>query len=140
MTAPPISLLHYNVPVIPFPMHEQQQEARDGKEDAIHDPKREARLQHCAVLIRVEMKRRSPADPIVVDGDGEVAVGGKVCAVRLGNIAKLVDAGDERANEAKVDKGDKDGRISGGFTSEDGDDGPSGSKDGNDEENTGEAL
>lgn len=115
-------------------MHEQQKETCNGKEDAIHDPERKARLQHGAVLVRVEMKRRRSANPIVIDGEGKVTVGGKVCAVRLGNVAEFVDTSNECADKCEVDERDEDGRITSRFTAEDGDDGPRCGKDGDDEE------
>lgn len=134
MASPPITLLDHYVPVVPLPMHKQQQEARDGKKDAVHDAERKTRFQHGAMLIRVQMKRRTPTDSIIVNGDGEVGVGGEICAVCIGDVAELVDAGDEGADEAEVDERYKDGGVTGGFTAEDSGDGPGGGQDGNDEE------
>lgn len=140
MTAPPIRLLHLDVPIISLPMHEQQQKARDKKEDTIHDPKRKARLQHGAILVRVETKRRTAANTIIVDGDGKVAVGGKVCAVRVGDVAEFVDTGNECADEGKIDQGDEVSGVAGGFAAEDGDDSPGGGEDRDDEEDAEEVM
>lgn len=115
-------------------MHEQQQEARDGKEDAIHDAKGKARLQHGAVLVRVELKGRIAGDAIVVDGEGESTISGEIGAVRIRDVAQLVDAGDESTDEAEIDKGDEEGGVAGGFAAEDGGNGPGSGEDGYDEE------
>lgn len=135
MTPPPIRLLNNHLPIIPLPMHKQQQKARDGKEDAIHDAKRKARLQHRTMLVCVQMERRLPGNTIIVDGDGEIAVGGEVGAVRIAYVTELVNASDEGADEAEVDEGDEEGRVPRRFAAEDGRDGPGGSEDGDDEEN-----
>lgn len=117
-------------------MHEQQQKGGDGEEDAIHDAKSEARFSHRTFLVGVQAQgRRIATDAIVVDGDGETAVGGEIGAVGVGDVTELVDAGDEGADETKVDEGDKYGGVASGFAAEDGEYGPSGSEDGDDEEN-----
>lgn len=116
-------------------MHKQQQKGGDGEEDAIHDAKREARFPHRTFLIGVQTQGRcTAADAIVVDGDGETAVGGEIRAVGIGDVAKLVDAGDEGADETEVDEGDEHGGVAGGFAAENGEYGPSGSEYGDDEE------
>lgn len=136
MAPPPISLLNHHLLLFPLPTHEQQQEARNSKEDAVHDPERKARLQHRAILIRVQAEWRISADAIVVDGEREVAVVFESGAVGSGDVAQFVDAGDEGANEAEVDEGDEEGGVTGGFAAEDGGDGPGGGEDGNDEEDS----
>ena len=80
------------------------------------------------------MEGRIGVDAAVVDGDGEVAVVGEVGAVCVGDAPELVDARDEGAYEAKVDEGDEDGGVAGGLPAEDGQDGPCGCEDGDDEE------
>ncbi len=96
-------------------MHEQQQEARNSKEDAIHDPERKGSLQHRTVLVRIQAEGRISADTIVIDGEGEVAVGFESSAVGSGDVAQFVDAGDEGAHEAEIDEGDEEGGVAGGF-------------------------
>lgn len=136
MTPPPVALLHHNLPIVPPPMHEQQQKRGNRKEDAIHDAKCKACLQHRAVLVGVEVKGGRGGDTGIVNGEGEVAVVGKVGAVGICDVTKLVDASDEGADEAEIYEGDEHGGVAGGFTAEDGDEGPCGGEDGDDEEDT----
>lgn len=126
MTPSPIALLGYDLPIIlPRAMHKQQQKGRNGKEDAIHDPECKARFAHRAFLVGIQTQGRCiTADAIVVDGDGEAAVGGEVGAVCVGNVAKFVDAGNEGADEAEVDEGDEHGGIAGRLAPDYGEDGP----------------
>ena len=113
MASPSIALLDHDVPIVPLPMHEQQQERGDGKEDAVHDTKSKACLEHGAILI------------------------GAVC---ICDVSELVYTSDQGADEADVDEGDENGGIAGGFAAEHGSNGPGSSEDGDDEENTTEGL
>lgn len=134
MAPPPITLFHHHLLIIPLPVHEEQQKARDRKEDAIHDSKRKARLQHRAILVRIQMERRIAVDAIIIDREGEVVVVGKMGAIGLRNVAEFVDASDEGADEAEIDEGDEEGGVAGGFAAKDRGDGPGGGEDGDDEE------
>lgn len=136
MAPSPVGLLHHHLPIVPVPVHEQQQECRDGEKDAIHDAESKARLQHGAILVDVEVEGRGAADAVVVDGEGEVAIGRETGAAGFCNVAKFVDPGDEGADEAEVDEGDEEGGFAGGFAAEHGRDGPRGRQDGDDEEYT----
>ena len=91
--------------------HKQQQNARIEEKDAVHDAKREARLQHRARLIHIgregrvgrlpEVSERAQAD--VQRGGGEIGAAG------VGDVAKLDHTRDESADEAHVDERDEDG-------------------------------
>ncbi|KAL8642703.1 MAG: hypothetical protein Q9228_000633 [Teloschistes exilis] len=140
MAPPPIGLLHHHFPVIPIPMHEQQQKRRDGEEDAIHDAKRKARLQHGAILVDVEVEGRGAADAIVVDGEGEAAVGGEVGTTGVRDAAEFVDSGDKGPDEAEIDEGGEEGGFASGFAAEHGRDSPCGGQDRDDEEDTEESC
>jgi hypothetical protein len=93
--------------------HKQQQNARIEEKDAVHDAKREARLQHRARLIHIgregrvgrlpEVSERAQAD--VQRGGGEIGAAG------VGDVAKLDHTRDESADEAHVDERDEDGRL-----------------------------
>lgn len=92
-------------------MHEEEQEGGEQEEDAIHDPKREARLQHRARLVDAAHKRTVPIEPVRPDRDVEAPVEAKIRAVRVRDAPQLVDRRDEGAHEAEVDKGDEDGGL-----------------------------
>ena len=112
---PPVRFLGHDLPVVlPLPMHEEQQKGGDGEENAIHDAKREAGFPHRTFLVGVQAHGGGiAADAVVVDGDGESTIGGEIGAVGVGDVAELVDAGDEGADETEVDEGDEDGGVAG---------------------------
>lgn len=85
MATPPISLLDHNILLLPI--HEQQKERAARKKDAVHDPERKRRLQHCALLVDVESKGVVPVKPVRAQGDVESAVVGEMRAVGVGDAA-----------------------------------------------------
>lgn len=112
----------------------ERKHSRDSKPDNVDDPKGKRRLEHHAGLVCV------PRDAGSGDGEtaarprpGRVAVG-EVCAVCVGDAAEVVDACDEGADKAEVDKGDEAGVCGGAVVGEEGEDGPGEGEDGDDEE------
>ena len=120
------------IPLVPAP-HKQRQQARDGEEDAVHDPERKGGLQHRARLVcgEVEPVHGHGAQGA---GDGVGGVVGDVGAVCVGDEAELVDAADEGADEEEVDEGDEESVGAGAVVGEEGRDRPGGAEDGDDEE------
>ena len=125
-----------------MPIHKESHHKRHEEEYTIHDPKREACLQHTTCLIHIDAEGRvayaqgRDVDGVACGGNatraGEAA--GDIGAVLRGNATELVDASDEGANEGKVDYGDKGSGAAGGVMAEESSDGPSTGEDGNDEE------
>jgi hypothetical protein len=104
-----------------------------GKEDAVHDAKGEAGLEHGAWLVRVE----APAgarDAEAARRATPVAAAAKRDTVGAGDAAQVVDAGDEGADKEQVDEGDEAGVGRGAVVAEEGEDGPGEGEDGDDEE------
>ena len=91
--------------LIPRLVHEEEQEGSEQEEDAIHDPEREARLQHRACLVDAPHKRAVAIEPIRPDCNVEAPVEAEIRAVSVRDAPQLVDRGDEGAHEADVDKG-----------------------------------
>lgn len=83
------------------------------EEDAVHDAECKAGLEHGAVLVHIQAPWVvAVATDVTQDTQVEVeTAGGKVGAIRIGNAAQEVDASDEAANEAQVDKGDEETRV-----------------------------
>ncbi len=114
-------------------MHKRQN-ARNEKENTVHDPERKAGLEHRALLIGTKMQ------PVYI-GAAENAevdlVGVPRChagAVFACDAAQLVDACDERGDEAEVDEGYEEGVVFRTVVGEEGADCPGGGEDGHDEE------
>ena len=111
VTPPPpgshLSLIAHII-IILGPMHETQDEERDAEEDAIHDAKRETRLLHRAILFDAGREAARPGDAIGAHNHVRGAVAADAGAVGAGDAAEFVDAGDEGADEAEVDKGDEE--------------------------------
>jgi len=122
MRLPHISLL----PVLSPPTNTQRQNTRNKKEDAIHDPKRKARLQHRTLFIGREIK----AIQTCVSEDPKIdLVGIPGCyarAVLFCDTAEFVDACDESPDEAEIDEADEEGVVFGAVVGEEGCDGPGG--------------
>ncbi len=106
--------------LVPIPVEKQQNHTRDEEEYTIHDPERETRLQHCAILVHIPREGRVRGYAVRASADVESAVAGDVAAVGAGYTPELVDAGDEGADEAEVDEGDEDCGGAGGFVAEEG--------------------
>lgn len=109
------------------------QQAGEEEENAIHDAKGPAGLEHGAGLV--------DRDAVGVDVGGAedaeaqrvgllVDVGAGVAA----DAAQVPDAGDEGAHEAQVDEGDEVRVVAAAVVGEEGEDGPDGGEDGDDEE------
>jgi hypothetical protein len=104
-----------------------------GKEDAVHDAKGEAGLEHGAGPVG--------AEPVAGARDGDAgggAVPGAAAApgdaVGVGDAAQVVDGGDEGADKEQVDEGDEAGVSRGAVVAEEGEDGPGKGEDRDDEE------
>ena len=138
MAPSPVTLFYNHVPFIAIPVHKQQQETGNEKEDAIHDSECKAGLQHCACLIRVhgDWTACAAAGAAAIDAEAcpEVGVDTKVGAVGIGNKPQLVDTCNKGADEAEVNKRDEDGGIAGRFATEQGNDCPHTGEDGDDKE------
>ncbi|QSZ32193.1 hypothetical protein DSL72_001764 [Monilinia vaccinii-corymbosi] len=132
------SLPHISLPTPPVslvaPPHHTRQQARDEKEDAIHDAKREARLEHGAGLVdrdahavHVGIAPRAKIDIVPT----RRADGG---AVGMRDEAERVDARDQRAEETEVDKGDEERIVARAVVGEERCNGPGACEDRHDEE------
>jgi hypothetical protein len=112
---------------------EEGQHARDGKENAVHDAKREAGLQHAALLIRREMQgiKGQCADKEV---DLVWSAGGDGGAVFAGDAAQFVYACDQGPDEAQVDERDEACIVTRTVVGEEGCNCPGGTQHGDDEE------
>ena len=145
MTPPPdrLRLLHHHAPMMP--VHKKRHHKRHEEQYTVDNPKREARLQHSTRLVHIHTERRviyaQGGDVNGVargpDAAGAGDASGGVGAVLGSDAAELVDAGDEGADEGKVDEGDEEGRAAGRVVAEEGGDGPGGGEDGDDEEDAG---
>ena len=132
MTSPPIGLLDHHLLLLP--LHEEQPESRDGKEDGIHDAECKRGFQHGTLLIDVKIKPIVAAHSAGPECDIEIAVITEVRAIGVGDAAKVIDAGDQSANEAYVDETDEMGGPTGRFATEEGQEAPCYGKGGDDEE------
>src|ERR1700728_2829974 len=82
------------------------EQARDEKEDAIHDAKGKTRLEHGTCLVNRHAKGIDVR--LAEDAEGEgIALGRDAGAGVAGDAAQVPDAGDEGADEAQVDEGDE---------------------------------
>lgn len=104
---------------------------RDGKEDGVHNGKRPRGLEHGA---RLADGPRIARNAHVVDVVVPDAVDGRVLAVGVLDLAQVVDAGDEAAEEAEVDEGDEHSVVGGSRVVEQREEGPGECEDGDDEE------
>jgi len=90
-------------------VEKQSQDKGDEKEYDVHDAKDPRSFEHGASFVDVEMPTTaaivSEYSKIDVDGSREVGT------VGVSNATKIVDACNERTDEAQVDKGDKKGRA-----------------------------
>jgi len=115
------------------PADHGSQEARNKKEDAIHDAKGPRGLEHTAGL--VDGDAVGVHFGLAEDAEGQrVALGGNVAAVVAADAAQVPDAGDEGADEAQVDEGDEVAVGARAVVGEEGADGPHGREDRDDEE------
>lgn len=96
-------LPHINILLLPraASANQQGQKTRNKKENAIHDAKRPARLQHRARLINLHIDAANTKPAPIAHADREERTPGFVdgAAAVLADVAQLVDAGDERADE-----------------------------------------
>ena len=111
MTPPPVGLL--NDHLLLLPLHKDQKEGRDGKEDAVHDAEGKRGFEHRALLVDVEIEAVVAAHSAGAQGDGETAVVAEVRAVGVGDVAEVVHACDQGADEAYVDETDEVGGSTG---------------------------
>ena len=132
MTPPPVGLLHYHLLLLP--LHKDQPESRNGKEDGIHDAECPRGFEHGTLFIDVEIKPVIAAHSIGPQSDRKIAIIAEVRAIGVGDVAKVIDAGDQGANEAYVDERDEVGGPTGGFATEEGQSTPCYCKGGDDEE------
>lgn len=96
---PPGFIVPRLLDLVMIPM-DPRQDRRDEEEDAIHDTKRPAGLEHRARLVRVDIQRiDTPTQK------AKVVIG--VAAVDVLDEAQVVHAGDEGAHEAEVDEPDE---------------------------------
>jgi hypothetical protein len=107
MRLPNISIL----PAIPSTTMEESQYTRNKEENAIHNRKRKASLQHRALLISSKMQAIHINAAQYAEVDLVGIAGCDVRAVFMGDAAQLVDACDQGADEAEVDKGDEEGVV-----------------------------
>lgn len=117
-----ISLL----PVLSPSTDTQRQNTRNKEEDAIHNPKRKARLQHCTLFVGREInaiQTRVPEDPKI---DLVGIPGCYARAVLFCDTAELVDACDEGPDETEVDEADEEGIVLRAVVGKKGCDGPGG--------------
>ena len=139
MTPPSVGVFHNHVTFIPIPVHKQQQETCDEKENAVHDAECKAGFQHRTCLVRVHRDWAAGAATcaIAIDAEActEIGIGAERGAVGIGNEPQLVDPCNEGTNEAEVNKRHEDGRFTGRFPAEKGDDCPHASEHRDDEEN-----
>lgn len=115
---------------------EPSQDGGEEEEDAVHDAKGEAGLEHGASLVD------RGVDAVVGVGgtkgtkvEVEAAAGGDVDTVGLGDVAQVPDGGDECADEAEIDDGDEQGVGGRAVVAEEGEDGPGEREHRDDEEN-----
>lgn len=129
MRTPPAPM-HHNLLLLPL-VH-QRHDPRHKEKHTIHNPQREARLEHRTRLIHAQPHRRqgAAAKRAQVDIDRRVA-GHDGDAVRVCDEAQLVDAGDEGADEGEVDEADEARVVA---VREDGEEGPGQGEDRDDEE------
>lgn len=127
---PNISLL----PALLLVAMEERHHACNEEEYAVHDPKREARLQHRALLVgsKVQRVRSDTAQYAKVDLVGVARCHGRAVLVRY--AAQLVYTCDQGADEAEIDEGDEAGVGFRAVVGEEGADCPGAGKDGDDEE------
>lgn len=107
-------------------------EGGGGKEDAVHNGKSPAGLEHGAGLESLPVKgatRDVAADIVCPD-----STGGGVVALGVADVAQVVDGGDEGADNGNVDEGDEEGVGGRAVVAEEGEDGPGEGEDGDDEE------
>lgn len=92
-------------------VHEEGENGRPEEEERVHDPEGEGSLQQGAGLVDVHAEVIPIFAADVPEGpQGEVeGPGAEIGAVGRCDVAELVDAGDEGADEAEVDEGDEDG-------------------------------
>lgn len=89
------------------------QQTGNEKEDAIHDTKSEARLQHGARLVDINAERVEVGGPHGAQVDKVRVALVDRGAVHVADPAQVKDGGDEGADESEVDKGDEL-RVGGG--------------------------
>lgn len=110
------------------------QHARHKEEHAVHNPQREAPLEHSTSLAHGNphpLDLHIPEDPKIEIHRGPAHDGG---AVGAGDEAQVVDGGDQGADKGQVDERDELRVGLGAVVAEEGADGPGESEDGDDEE------
>ena len=113
MASPPVSLLDNHVPFVPIPVHKQQQETRDEKEDAIHNSESKTSLQHRACLVRIRRDGTACAGAgtgsVDVEACPKIGIEAETSAICTGNKSQLVNACDKGPDEAEINEGHEKG-------------------------------
>lgn len=107
-------------------VEKQGQDECEEEEDGIHDAQGPGGLQHGTILVDVQRPLRSARTSIItkraeIDIDGVCLEAGTVC---ISNPTKVVDCGDEGADEAKIDESHKKGGTPGRPEADEGRQGP----------------
>ena len=112
---------------------EESQDTRNEEEYAVHDAKRKASLQHCALFIRrkVQGVNRHTAESKANSVRRAFCDRGAILAA---DAAQFVDACDEGADEAEIDERGEACVLTGAMVGEEGCDGPGSAQDTDDEE------
>ena len=81
-------------------MQEEQDEAGDEEENAVHYTKGKAGFQHRAGLVQIDGEGTGTREAVRAQADIEGLIALKLSAVGHGDAPELVDTCDEGANEA----------------------------------------
>lgn len=81
--SPRVGLLHHDIPLIPSSVHEEKDEARDEKEDAIHDPKSKTGFQHRTSLVDRRTKRAVAIEAIRTQTDIEISIAAEIRTIGI---------------------------------------------------------
>jgi hypothetical protein len=129
-----VRLLNHNSISLLSSPNNQRQETCKGEENAIHNAKRKACFQHCAALIGSDVDSINGGTSQGPEVQSVRGSRGHIGAVGVRDMAELIDAGDEGANEAKIDEGDEECIVVGAVVREECCDGPDSSEDRHNEE------
>lgn len=102
-----------------------------GEEDGVHDGKGPDGLEHVAGARGTPVEGAEVAAELVRPEAARTRVGG---ALGVADVAHVVDARDESADNGNVDDGDEEGVGGGAVVAEEGEEGPGEGEDGDDEE------
>lgn len=105
----------------------------DEEEDAVHDAKGPASLEHGAGLVGAPVPAGASSAPSAA-ADGPVVAARDGHAVGVADAAQVPDAGDEGAHEAEVDDADEERIGRRPVVAEEGEDGPREGENRHDEE------